>query len=317
MITLSAVLRPRAWALFIGLAASLLLLQHCSEHVEIARDLPLNAGAAGIAAGASGGFVTGGASGGSGASAGAPNPIQECQQALCQGKTYLCGDCVDNDGDGLVDSDDPECTGPCDNTEDSYSGGIPGQNNAPCREDCYFDRDTGSGNDQCFWSQDCDPLSVAPAYPPSGDAHCSYEPDTVVPGSGSTCSELMAAQSPTCASYCGPITPNGCDAFGCCELPADSGRFVWIGSSAQNVGTCDAAHVNDPSACHPCTPVTASLNKCDPCEVCVGRTAPLASCPTPGSNRCPGTQAACGQPGEPLCDVDNYCITGCCAPAPR
>jgi hypothetical protein len=315
------VLRSRAWAVIVGLASSL-LLQHCSEHVEVGRDLPLantGAGAGGAAAPAgNGGLVIalGGANGSSGANAGG-SPTHLCQRTSCQGKIYQCGDCIDNDGDGLIDSHDPDCTGPCDNTEDSYFGGIPGQNNAPCRQDCYFDQDTGSGNDQCYWSQDCDPLSVAPAYPPSGDSHCVYKPDAMIPGSGSTCAGLMAAQSPTCSNYCLPITPNGCDCFGCCELPADSHKFVWIGSSMQNAGTCDAAHVNDPAACHPCTPVTSCLNSCDPCEVCVGRTAPLASCATPGASRCPITQAACGQPGEPDCALDSYCITGCCAPAPR
>ncbi|MEP7052435.1 MAG: hypothetical protein ABJB12_18855 [Pseudomonadota bacterium] len=312
--------RPRAWAFPIALAASLLVLQHCSEHVEIGRDLPVvsaGGGNAGLAAAATGGGLVTSGSGGDSANVGGSTATHACQKAACQGKTYLCGDCIDNDGDGLIDSDDPECTGPCDNTEDSYFGGIPGQNNSPCRQDCYFDQDTGSGNDQCFWSQDCDPLSVAPAYPPSGDSHCGYKPDTVVPGSGATCAQLGAAQSATCASYCGPITPNGCDSFGCCELPADSGKFVWIGSNAQNVGTCDAAHVNDPSACHPCTPVMATFNKCDPCEVCVGRTAPLAGCTAPASNRCEDALAACGQPGELACPADTYCITGCCVPAPR
>src|SRR6202000_513955 len=156
-----------------------------------------------------GGFVIGGADAGN---AGA-STTHACQQARCQGKVYLCGDCLDNDGDGLIDADAPECPGPCDNTEDSYFGGIPGQNNAPCREDCYFDQDTGSGNDQRYWSQECDPLSVAPAYPPSGAARCSYKAYAVPPGSGSTGAGLMAAQSPTCASYCGSITPNGCDSF--------------------------------------------------------------------------------------------------------
>jgi len=316
------VLRPRAWAFIVGLPSSL-LLQHCSEHVEVGRDLPVanvGAGTGGVPASAgNAGFAieTGGAAGLGGASAGGSATTHVCQKTACQGKMYQCGDCIDNDGDGLIDSDDPDCTGPCDNTEDSYFGGIPGQNNAPCREDCYFDQDTGSGNDQCYWSQDCDPLSLAPAYPPSGDARCSYNPSAMVPGSGSTCAGLTAAQSPTCLNYCLPITPNGCDCFGCCELPADSGAFVWIGSSAKNVGTCDAAHVNDPAACRPCTPVKSCLNSCDPCEVCVGRTAPLATCATPGASRCPTTQAACGQPGEPDCAVDNYCITGCCAPAPR
>ncbi|HEY3666011.1 MAG TPA: hypothetical protein VGL19_08435, partial [Polyangiaceae bacterium] len=205
-------------------------MPHCSEHVEVGRDLPLTgAGSGGLELAGSGGLAVmmSGASGLAGASGAAPHV---CQKTTCQGKPYQCGDCLDNDGDGLIDSDDPDCTGPCDNTEDSYFGGIPGQNNAPCRQDCYFDQDTGSGNDQCYWSQDCDPLSVAPAYPPSGDARCSYKPNMTVPGSGSTCEGLDSAQSAQCLSYCLPVTPNGCDCFGCCELPADSGKFVWIGS---------------------------------------------------------------------------------------
>ena len=240
-----------------------------------------------------------------------------CRVSACQGKVYQCGDCVDNDADGLVDSDDPECTGPCDNTENSYFGGIPGQNKAQCRQDCYFDQDTGSGNDQCFWGDECDPLSVAPSYPPSGDARCAYDPSAKVPGSGSTCAGLGTAQPPACLSYCLPITPNGCDCFGCCELPADSGKFVSIRSSSQNEGTCDAAHVSDPAACHPCTPAKSCFNACDPCEVCVGRAAPQAGCATPGSNRCQGIQTPCGQPGDADCGADEYCITGCCAPPPR
>src|SRR5438132_13609674 len=40
-----------------------------------------------------------------------------CYVTSCAGHVLQCGDCVDNDGDGLVDSHDPECLGPCDNTE--------------------------------------------------------------------------------------------------------------------------------------------------------------------------------------------------------
>lgn len=286
---------------------------NCSEHIEVGRDL----GAA-IAGSAAGGGLNGNTAGDSAVSGGSSGgAARVCQVTLCQGQTYQCGDCVDNDGDHLIDSDDPDCTGPCDNTEDSYYGGIPGQNNAPCKEDCYFDQDTGSGNDRCYWNQECDPLSVAPAYPPSGDAHCSYSPGATVPGSGSTCEGLSATQASACLSYCLPLTPNGCDCFGCCELPADSGQFVWIGASQQNAGTCDAAHVSDPAACPPCTPVKSCFNACDPCEVCVGRTSPTGSCATPGSGRCPRAEATCSQPGEPDCATDYYCITGCCEAAPR
>jgi len=295
-----------------------LLGANCSEHVEVGKDLAASsAGVAGDSVAGVGGqsLNTGGTAAFDGGSGG--GVAHACQVTACQGQPYQCGDCIDNDGDGLIDSDDPDCTGPCDNTEDSYFGGIPGQNNAPCREDCYFDQDTGSGNDHCYWDQECDPLSVAPAYPPSGDSHCSYTPGATVPGSGSTCEELSTTQANACLSYCLPITPNGCDCFGCCELPADSGKFVWIGSAQKNVGTCDAAHVGDPSACQPCTPVRSCFNACDPCEVCVGRTAPTASCATPGSGRCLGTDMACGQPGEPDCPTDYYCVTGCCEAAPR
>lgn len=306
----------RRTRVFVTLCASL-LGGSCSEHFEVGRDRPaVSSGASGgssPAAGA-GGVAANSGGGGAGAAAGAAHV---CQVASCQGKVYQCGDCVDNDADQRIDSNDPDCTGPCDNTEDSYFGGIPGQNKAPCREDCYFDQDTGSGNDQCFWRQDCDALSIAPDYPPSGEARCAYSSSTAVAGSGSTCAELSASQPAACLDYCLPITPNGCDCFGCCELPADSGKFVWLGSSSANQGTCDAAHVDDPAACHPCTPVKSCLNACDACEVCVGRTAPLSNCANPADNRCPVNEVACGQPGEPDCDVNYYCITGCCVAAPR
>jgi hypothetical protein len=297
----------RTGAVVFGWFASLSVFS-CTENIEVGRNHASGAGSGGTASN------TGGATASASGSGGMASPT--CQQATCQGKLYDCGDCSDNDGDGLIDSEDPECTGPCDNTEDSYYGGIPGQNNAPCRQDCYFDSNTGAGDDQCYWSHTCDSYSVAPEFPPSGDSHCAYDPNANIPGTNSSCEESSNAQDSACLDTCLPITPNGCDCFGCCELPADSGKYVWIGSTSQNVGTCDAAHVDDPVACRPCTPVPSCFNACDPCEVCVGRTAP-ANCGSNGPLRCPGAAAACGQPGEPACDPGYYCITGCCAAAPR
>lgn len=295
----------RTWAVVFGWFASLSAFS-CTENIQVGRDHAAGAGSGGVPSN-TGGENTGGHGG----------ATQQCQERACQGKLYLCGDCIDNDGDGLTDAADPECTGPCDNTEDSYYGGIPGQNNAPCREDCYFDQDTGPGNDDCYWSHQCDSFSVAPDFPPSGDSHCAYDVNTNIPGSDASCEALKTTQSNTCLSVCLPITPNGCDCFGCCELPAASGNYVWIGSATQNVGTCDGSHLDDPTACRPCTPVRSCFNACDPCEVCVGRTSPLADCGSNSPLRCPGSAAACGQPGEPDCDVGDYCITGCCAAAPR
>jgi hypothetical protein len=196
----------------------------------------------------------------------------------CQGKTYQCGDCVDNDGDGRTDMADPDCLGPCDNTERGYDLGIPGANNAPCKQDCYFDQDTGSGNDACYWSHTCDPREVAPNFDPEGPA-CKYNPNASVPGSGQSCSALNADQSAACDSFCGPLTPNGCDCFGCCELPAGSGEYVWLGSvGADGEPSCDPEHVGDPSRCRACTPVTSCLNTCLHCELCLGKTELPADC---------------------------------------
>lgn len=295
-----------ALVLALGLAGTA-----CSDRIKIGQELPLTSEGGG-------GATSQGTPGGSSTSGGAAPSGGEatCQITACQGKVYRCGNCIDDDADGVTDSADAECTGPCDDTEDSYFGGIPGQNNAPCHADCYFDQDTGQGNDQCYWSQNCDPLSVAPSYPPSGDKRCAYDPAAKIPGTSASCDELGATQSATCATYCGPLTPNGCDSFGCCELPADSGKFVWIGSTVGNVGSCTRETVADPASCQPCTPVPSAFNACDPCEVCVGRTAPAASCTATG-NRCPPGDRACGLPGELACDLGQYCVTGCCEAAPK
>ena len=249
---------------------------------------------------------------------GTPGDAQaECTITPCGGKIYACGDCLDNDADGLTDSYDPECLGPCDNTEDSYFGGIPGQNNAPCKQDCYFDQDTGSGNDDCHWSQKCDPRSLAPDYPPSGDSQCAYDLSTSIPGTTATCADLVSQQSATCLATCLPVTPNGCDCFGCCELPAGSGNNVWIGSTSGGVGSCDAAHLDDPQACHPCTRVTSCFNDCNPCEICAGRPQPSPDCNPATDAQCSNGRQPCGLPGQDTCPEQQYCISGCCEQAPQ
>ncbi|HEX3773477.1 MAG TPA: hypothetical protein VHV51_03380 [Polyangiaceae bacterium] len=284
----------------------------CTESVRIGEDLP-----AGGSATSSAGTASDAAGSNSGGSAGSDAGSAACIVTACQGKVYACGDCVDNDGDGLIDSADPECTGACDNTEDSFFGGIPGANNAPCHEDCYFDQNSGSGDDDCYWNQACDALSVAPDYPPSADSHCAYDANANTPGTSSSCAELELMQTPACLDFCLPLTPNGCDCFGCCELPADSNHFVWLGSANGNDGTCTLSTLDDPSACHPCTPVSSCFNACDACEVCVGRTSPAPSCTGNAGARCAPNVPACGQPGEPACADGAYCVTGCCQFAPK
>src|ERR1051326_4388744 len=42
----------------------------------------------------------------------------------------------------------------------------------------------------------------------------------------------------------------------------------------------ELAALRDPTKCHPCTQVTACLNTCDACELCIGRTTLPAGCAT-------------------------------------
>jgi hypothetical protein len=237
--------------------------------------------------------------------------------AVCQGHIYECGDLVDNDADGLIDAEDPDCLGPCDNSENSYYSSNPDALWG-CTVDCYFDQDGGSGNDECHWDFRCDPLEVPPDYHPESQlgSKCAYNPGAAIPGTTLSCVDLSQAQSQTCHSFCGPLTPNGCDCFGCCELPAGSGKFVYLASEyANSNGSCTRADVADPTKCQPCTPVPGCLNPCDPCELCIGRPAPDPTCG--GGAQCAAGLQPCGLPGQSPCLPGFYCVSGCCQPNPQ
>jgi len=249
-----------------------------------------------------------------------------------------CGDCTDNDGDGLIDSHDPDCLGPCGNSEgpDLFPN-VGGGTAAACTINCYFDYGIGRGSDGCVWSHHCDPHEQAPPmeWP---QTNCAYRPADV---GGTTC---PATQNQMCLDSCIPLTPNGCDCFGCCTFPEIAGRadaaggpYVYLGSmDTSGNPSCSFAGVNDVNRCHPCQPVQGCLNHCDPCEVCIGRPAPdPTTChPTPADAGTTGTDAApppdagptssqcgpgiqpCGLPGQAACAFGYYCITGCCIMAP-
>jgi hypothetical protein len=231
-----------------------------------------------------------------------------CVVATCAGQTYACGNCVDDDGDGWIDMVDPGCWGPCDNDETVWGSYIPGDHPPPACTfvDCYFDQDSGAGNDDCRWSHRCDPLEPD---------RCTYDPEAPVPGTSETCAELAAEQSAQCHDYCGPLTPNGCDCFGCCDVYHDDQIVtVYLGSMDEMFNhTCSLEVADDPEKCNPCTQVLGCLNPCDDCEVCLGKT------PAPGCSldaQCPGGEQPCGLVGQGPCPEGSFCNTGCCQPNP-
>jgi len=246
---------------------------------------------------------TGGGSGatGAGGTGGGKLPIGTAQ----------CSDGIDNDGDGKVDYNDPECVGPLDNDEGSFATGIPGDNMDACRQDCFFDGDSGGGNDGCLWQLKCDPRSV--------NSKCPYS-QQYAQQHADECS-LSGSQSQQCINFCKRLVPNGCDCFGCCAVPGAPNPILLA-------ATCTAADFNNPAKCPPCTQVTQCNNPCDRCELCIGKTTLPADC-TPGGTDggapdggtpvpdCGSDFVACG-PGtgrDPSqCPTGTGCLTGCCLP---
>jgi hypothetical protein len=290
-----------------ALALSLALGSGCGQSVIVGLDDALGGGGTASGAGSGGGgeLITAGvgnspALGDAGAAG--------CTRVACRGKYYECGDCIDNDGDGQIDERDGACLGPCDDDELGLSSGLKLGGGAPCSEDCYFDGDSGSGDDMCSWSYTCDPLSVAPDYPPSGEMRCEF--GAKISGGQVDCAALASAQPQACLEHCLPLVPNGCDCFGCCELPARSGEYHYIGKGRGSLG-CRLDALGDPSSCPLCTPVKACFNQCEPCEACVGGEPDPSCSATVACER----GSACG-PGVP-CPAEEYCVTGCCVEVPR
>lgn len=325
-----------------GLALAAFIFAACGEEADTTTTQGAGAGSsqggAGTSAGgngsgasSSGGNSTGGGSTG-GSSAGgnaAGGQGQGLTQAPCGNQLYQCGDTLDNDGDGLFDSDDPDCLGPCDDTEDGYHPELPGWSGDACHEDCFWDTGNGS-NEGCYWDHQCDPLSVDPNYYPEG-IDCAYQGDDhVIQGGGPTCAEAFASQTQDCLDFCNPLTPNGCDCFGCCELPAGSGKTVYIGSyDVDKNPTCNIDNVEDPTKCQPCTQVPSCQNDCATCELCIGKSFLPPECfDPPGSGgsgggggsppqECPPGIQACGLVGQQPCPSGAFCITGCCQLLPQ
>jgi hypothetical protein len=212
-----------------------------------------------------------------------------------------CSDGIDNDNDGKIDYADQECVGPLDNDESSFATGIPGDNIDLCKQDCFFDGNSGMGDDGCLWQLKCDPLTT--------NASCPYD-QAYAESHASECS-VSASQSQKCIDSCRKLVPNGCDCFGCCTVPGAP-------TPIRLVPTCTAADFGDPTKCPACTPVTQCMVPCGYCEICVGKPTLPADCMPDGGTpyTCPSGYTACGQYGvDPsMCPPDTGCVTGCCRP---
>ena len=202
----------------------------------------------------------------------------------CNGTIYECGDEIDNDMDGFIDLADPECISPCDDDEKSFKTGLPGQNN-DCKGDCYFDENSGGGDDKCEWNLKCDPQN------PGAEIGCPYTPNFHM------CNLDMP---PACLEFCVPLVPNGCDCFGCCEI---AGQFVYLDGAQCSLDNLDGYQS--------CTFFENCNNSCEPenCEVCFGMD-PNDLPPGCTEPSCPDELTPCFNQSD--CADGEFCQTGCC-----
>ena len=230
----------------------------------------------------------------------------EAGTLYCGAQLCKCNNGIDDDGDGTIDGFDVECTGGIDDDEATFATGIPGDNRDPKWQDCFFDGNSGAGDDRCRYPTECltGELSV-------DDDAC--------------------AVTQACLDNCQPRTPNGCDCFGCCAVELPGGGQVNVTLS----DTCSLAKIGDPEACAPCTPNPTCANDCGECELCPGKTA--ADLPESCSPPAPPGDAGTPEPSDPEdptdpnvdppeftcnggsvcseavdCPVGEFCSLGCC-----
>lgn len=254
------------------------------------------------------------ASTGDGSSATDPPPYS----GMCDpASTSQCSNCKDDDGDGKIDGFDLQCSGPRDNDERSFSTGIPGDNVDAINQDCFFDGNSGGGNDGCNQhvccllgattkadcaakltglvnnpSQEGNKYNVAECFAPMGSA--------VVPAK--------------CTMTCGPLTPPGCDCFGCCTLcdPSIPGCADIALNPVTSPG-CTTDTLDDPAICKRCTKVPSCGNtQCggSTCILCPGQDPSTLPAGCNGDSQCAPGQQECS--GTAACGAGFYCAAGCC-----
>ena len=251
----------------------------------------------GGSSGASGGTTSGGTGGSTsiGGSSGNLPTISPDGTALCGDAICQCSNGIDDDDDGDVDGFDVECQGPLDNDEGSFATGIPGDNKDGSWLDCFFDGNSGAGDDGCKYPPEC----------------LTGELDA----NGEECDVSQA-----CKDFCGARTPNGCDCFGCCTIELEDGGTLDILTTSG----CSIEEIDDEGKCPRCTKTSVCENTCGECELCPGRDE--SDLP----ETCQGEPPAGGAPGEEPptytcdgaqvcsadlpCPTNYYCSLGCCFP---
>lgn len=225
------------------------------------------------------------------------------------GSTIQCADCIDNDNDGKIDGADIECSGALDDDEGSFSTGIPGDNIDAVMQDCFFDGNSGAGDDGCNIHVCCLLGAADKASCPIGANKYNVAECPAPLGTGTL--------SPKCIATCGKLAPPGCDCFGCCTIcdPANPATCFDILTNPTASPNCNETNLADPTACRRCTKNTMCGNdECggDTCILCPGQDISQLPPSCSGSASCPIGTTACVGGVNGTCGPSTYCSNGCC-----
>jgi len=234
---------------------------------------------------------------------------------MCTPQQAQCNNCADDDSDGKIDGFDPECTGPLDNDESSFATGIPGDNKDAINQDCFFDGNSGAGNDGCNQhvccllgatnTTQCKQKLIGIVNNPDQEGNKYDVTQCFMP--------LGNAQVPQqCKDVCGAITPPGCDCFGCCTV-CDAAGCVDIAINPATAPNCDETTIHDPSKCPVCTKVAdCGGGDCggSTCILCPGQDPGDLPPECNGMPTCPTGTVPCDANGQ--CAEGAFCSNGCC-----
>ncbi|HUS27191.1 MAG TPA: hypothetical protein VMZ53_01745 [Kofleriaceae bacterium] len=243
----------------------------------------------------------------------------------CTPGSSQCSNCNDDDSDGKIDGFDPECTGPLDNDESSFKTGIPGDNIDATSQDCFFDGNSGSGNDGCNQHTCCLLQSGTQPGTTQQDRNECHQEAPSANQNKYTIANCYApwgtAPVPTkCSMVCGKLAPPGCDCFGCCTIcnpaladTAHPGGCFDIDINPAVSPNCDSSNVNDPAACKQCGKNPDCGNsQCGgaTCILCPGQDPSSLPPECNNTTTCPTGIDPCGTDNS--CPTGTYCSIGCC-----